>query len=528
MTAPAPDAPAPLADQLQRATQQAALDAPALTLEAAFLFAGIARTRRVAEPAAAASLEREARRRLYDYLRDELIYFLQKLLSADYVSPAWLPPAREFHRRAAHMLREFGVFNSRAPAIDFSRHCIVERWYDSLGGAHRPLSARQVYDYFAIVRNRLYTLSDEQPYAFSDATRIVQRLLDDASDKLSFNEIYEAEQNLRNALLGAIAAQLFTLAESRLQGFAALAVIELSQTFTAALHKEFEAQYRELARLREAERNKALKERGELDRELRDAARQHRKSLQSALPADDPRVEFQVWYEPYLSSRLGGDYYRAIRLSEHEYFLLIADISGHGVSAALYIPILRIALDRRANLLRKPDRLFEEVNDEIYGKLGESFVTAIAIHADFKSRRLTYCNAGHPKAFLVQRGDPRRIRVRFLRQNSKVLGVFQNAEFRRDRIRLEDNSRLVLYTDGLTETMNPTADMLGERGLLDLFKGTTEKPGAETIEHVKRALELFRNGARNEDDRTLLIADLFQLDERETLRPSPQAATAPR
>jgi serine phosphatase RsbU (regulator of sigma subunit) len=527
MTAPAPDAPAPLAEQLQSAFRQAALAAPALTLEAAFLFAGIARTMRAARPEAAVPLEREARRRLFDYLRDELIYFLQKLLSADYVSPTWLPPAREFHRRAAHMLREFGVFNSRSPVLDFSRHCIVERWYGSLGGAHRPLSARQVYDYFAIVRNRLYTLSDEQPFAFSDATRIVRRLLDDATDKLSFNEIYESEQKLRNAILGSIVTHLFNADEAELQGFAALAVIELSQTFTAALHQEFEAQYSELARLREAERNKALKERSELDRELRDAARQHRKSLQSALPADDPRVEFQVWYEPYLSSRLGGDYYRAIRLSENEYFLLIADISGHGVSAALYIPILRIALDRRANLLRKPDRLFAEVNEEIYGKLGESFVTAIAIHADFKSRRISYCNAGHPKAFLVQRGDPPRIRVRFLRQNSKVLGVFQNAEFRRDRIQLEDNARLVLYTDGLTETMNPSADMLGERGLLDLFKGTTEKPGVETIEHVKRALELFRNGARNEDDRTLLIADLFELDEREALRPRPQVAAAP-
>lgn len=147
------------------------------------------------------------------------------------------------------------------------------------------------------------------------------------------------------------------------------------------------------------------------------------------------------------------------------------------------------------------------MNDDLYGQLRDNFVTAIHAVVDLKRGEVDYCNAGHPKGFIAALGSPGE-RVRFLRPNSKVLGCFPRVEFRRDVVELYAASRLALYTDGISEAMDMDYNMLGERGLLELFEGTLHWGTRRTLDHVRDSLNEFKGRRKTEDDRSLLITDI--------------------
>ncbi|MBX7057743.1 MAG: serine/threonine-protein phosphatase [Leptospirales bacterium] len=454
------------------------------------------------------------RQQLFQLLRADLIYFFQKALTRDYESPVVKGPPGQFRRVAITALKELGAFVFRAAGRNFSQMSLTENWYWRLSGGQKLMSMHTATDYFALLRHRLYSLAEDSPPAFRGAGDLSARLLSDESERPALADFYRAERLLLE-LLEAEAMQTSELKNERERALALRILRQSSEEFLQALHTEFASGAASLLGEQRVRVQRAEERSKALDGELRAAARIHRKNLQRELPSDDPRLQFALWYQPHGETDLSGDFYLVERLDRDEYAIVIADIAGHGLSGAIHLSALRAALEHRRGLLHRPEKLLHSLNRDLFGRLNDAFVTALALHMNLKDRRLRYCNAGHPKGFMVLRREDR-TPVRFLRPNGRVLGAFAGSEYRHDDLWLEDRVRLVLYTDGLSESMAPGGDMLGERGLLGLFRGTTEMAPAAAMEQVRTELRLYQAGAPAEDDCTLLVADFQSLDKSAT------------
>ena len=441
---------------------------------------------------------------LYDFLREDLVDFLQKVLVGREL-PAGFPDLRPIHREVLRILREMGIYAFYPQGKDFSQTTIVERWYGWLFEENQTAPEHAAH-YFTIYRNRLYGLSSSSPYGFGDLSRLVRRFIaqKEVAFSLSLEQVYRSELKLREEILFALLRRFSP--RSRLDYLVAKEmIVDRSEHFISVLHREVESYFKRLLRVQGRQHRRTVEQKTSMEREVANAARLHRKQLQTDLPDGDARVQFAIAYQPFMT--LSGDFYRISRISDDEYALLLCDIAGHGLGAAMYLNTVKHSFDRFVRYHHRPDRLMERMNEDLYGKLDDNFVTAISVYVHLGKRRIEYCNAGHPKGFLVYLHDQRQ-KIRFLRQNGRVLGVFREGGFRTDRLDLHERNRLIIYTDGLTETMNESDEMLGERGLLDLFDGTTTRPIQETIDTVQSGLRTFQGREPVADDRTLILCDL--------------------
>lgn len=442
------------------------------------------------------------RENLYDYLREDLVDFLQKILSGKFQRDDF-PDLQPLHRAIIKILKELGVYVFYPAGKDFERTTILERWYVGLNRLH-PLTLRKVINYFELYTTRLYSLLDEAPVGYEDLRIVVQRMLASEHYDIPFNEIYEADIALREEIQFSLLRSIS--AERRLEYLVQKEIIAgLSNSFITILHEEYSVNYRQLLEEHRSRADALEQERDNLTSEVKIAGYMAQKQFQQKLPDGDPRIEFSLWYEPFMG--VGGDYYRVMQLDKDEYAILIADIAGHGLGAAMYVNTLRVTFEDKSHYLHRPARMLKRMNEELYGKLGDNFVTAIYVYLNLKKGELRYCNAGHPKGFFYGRNENRR-HVRFLRPNSKIIGVFQNIEFREARLPFSGSWRLVLYTDGIPETVNPRMEMLGERGLSLRMVDTDRLSAVETVDVIKGGVNEYRAGAPVEDDRTLLVTDL--------------------
>ena len=147
------------------------------------------------------------------------------------------------------------------------------------------------------------------------------------------------------------------------------------------------------------------------------------------------------------------------------------------------------------------------MNESITGRIDDNFITGLSVAIDLKKRRLTYSNAGHPMGLLYSL-EPVARRTRYLRPNSRILGIFPRQKFREFTVPLPDRCRLVLYTDGMTETFDASGAMFGERKFLKIFRELRDTDLNGAVTEVERLLKQFRGHDRGEDDRSMVLADI--------------------
>lgn len=444
------------------------------------------------------------RRELHDFLKNDLIYFLQKSLSRkNFISDKFTDTAM-IHRVFVGMLKEFRASSLFPAGKDFSEPSIPEKWYHELARGS-DLTERKIINYLNIYRHQIYALLDEVSDEYQDLRPLARNLFLSPDYEISFEEAYNAEIILREEIQ-------FTLLRNfsrhhRLEYLVGKEIVtQITDRFIHILHEEMQNHMASLLERQKTLTSQILVEKGSLDTEIRDAGRQHSRQIQQEIPNEDPRIQFRVAYDPL--RMVGGDFYRIIRVDERTFALFLADIAGHGIGAALYLNTLKNVFEDNIKYVESPARLMKHLNERLCGRIGDNFVTALSVVVDLKKRRLTYCNAGHPKGFLYALA-PLAPRSRFLRPNSKVIGIFPRQKFRDSEVPLLERCRLVLYTDGLTETFNETGVMLGERRFMNLFRDTRELDLEKTLARVEDALREFRGAGRVEDDRSMILADIL-------------------
>ena len=208
-------------------------------------------------------------------------------------------------------------------------------------------------------------------------------------------------------------------------------------------------------------------------------------------------------FEP--ADDVGGDYYDVIPLSDGRYLLCVADVSGHGVPAAMAATLLKAFVSEAAKKSSSPAEIMTDVNQRYceYVMMGH-FATMALLVVDPKRRQLTYANAGHEFPFLQVGGDtPVRLDVGDL-----ILGVEDDTHYDEETIPLGDSARLVIVSDGVTEAFDPGEEQYGTERIEDLLNSVQSGNARELVESFESSIEAFRKGRKAFDDTTLLVAQL--------------------
>jgi phosphoserine phosphatase RsbU/P len=188
----------------------------------------------------------------------------------------------------------------------------------------------------------------------------------------------------------------------------------------------------------------------------------------SILPHEIPKIkglEIVARYIPM--SSVAGDFYDFIIMDEKHVGVLIADVSGHGLPAALIASMLKVALAAQSSHASDPVRVLAGLNQALCGKFKHHFVTAAYVFVDMEKKSMSYAGAGHPPLLLWRASTGKASEVL---QNGLLLGLFPEAIFSSVDVPVDPGDKLLLYTDGILETESPSEQEFG----VDLFKGFLE------------------------------------------------------
>jgi len=243
---------------------------------------------------------------------------------------------------------------------------------------------------------------------------------------------------------------------------------------------------------------------------LRDELDLARSIQESILPDAPPRVpglDVAVHYRPMMA--VAGDYYDFRRLDDDRLGVLVADVSGHGIPAALIASMLRVAFAAQVRHLGDPAALLEGINTSLYGTFDRQFVTAVYCVADRRAGTLTCAGAAHPP-LLVRRaaGGP----VEALPSSGLMLGMFPEVNAGNLTVPLAPGDRVVACTDGFAECADTRGELYGEERLEAFLAADPSPDAAGFAAGLVADLERWRGiGTTREtfdDDLTMVVVDV--------------------
>ncbi|HUR42307.1 MAG TPA: CHASE2 domain-containing protein [Verrucomicrobiae bacterium] len=260
-------------------------------------------------------------------------------------------------------------------------------------------------------------------------------------------------------------------------------------------------QRRELARRLADERESAARLAGELE-----TARRVQMGMLPDSPgvlAGDARVDLKAFMEPARS--VGGDLYDFFMLDSRTLFVMIGDVSGKGMGAAMFMALIKSLC--RSAVLRHPkalDQALAQAEDEIRRENPESlFVTLMVLCLDLDSGELTYCNAGHDPLYGLRPGQA--VARRIDHGGRPPLCVLDDYPYPLGRDRLAPGEQLVLITDGITEANNGRGQLYGHARLEAVFAARGDADPSTVVESVRRDVAAFVDGAEQADDLAVLV-----------------------
>ncbi len=250
---------------------------------------------------------------------------------------------------------------------------------------------------------------------------------------------------------------------------------------------------------------KDSEERQRIETELDVANRIQADMLPCIFPAFPERPEFDIYAVMNPAKEVGGDFYDFFMVDEQHLAVVIADVSGKGIPAALFMVIGKTLIKDHT----KPDislgAVFSEVNDLLCDANSEGlFITAFEGVLDLVTGEFHFVNAGHEIPFIAREGEdyePYRIKPGF------VLAGMENMKYQAGSIQLAPGDKIFQYTDGVTEAMNGKEELYGMERLGSVLRMNTAKKPEELLAAVKADVDVFAGGAPQFDDITMLCVE---------------------
>ncbi|MFL6261537.1 MAG: PP2C family protein-serine/threonine phosphatase [Thermoanaerobaculia bacterium] len=244
-----------------------------------------------------------------------------------------------------------------------------------------------------------------------------------------------------------------------------------------------------------------------------------RRIQRSILPEEAPRIAGLDLAARYISAtEVAGDFYDFLPGEGRRTGVLIADVSGHGVPAALVASMLKVAAAAEIPHAASPARVLSEMNQIFHGKLRNQFITAFYVFFDLEAGRLTWSGAGHPPA-LLWRGIAGTVEE--LAPGGPVMGRLRRAVYGEESLPLEPGDRLLLFTDGIPEALSPAGEPFGDERLQALLAAQSAGSAEQIAEALlARVAEWTGRSASFDDDLTFVVAGVTALTAESRSSPS--------
>ena len=241
-----------------------------------------------------------------------------------------------------------------------------------------------------------------------------------------------------------------------------------------------------------------------IDKELEIARRIQSSTLPRSVPTL-PGLEIVARYVPM--SAVAGDFYDFLCVDEKRVGILVADVTGHGVPAALIASMLKVAFAGQAAHAQDPARVLSGLNRSLCGKFDAHFVTAAYLFVDLEKSLLHYSAAAHPPLMLASGPAGN---VREIEENGLMLGMFPEATYTAVEICVGRGDRCLLYTDGILESKNAAHEEFGKSRCKQFLVTHREIPAvrfANTLLENVAGFSGYSSSRAQGDDITLLVLD---------------------
>ena len=228
------------------------------------------------------------------------------------------------------------------------------------------------------------------------------------------------------------------------------------------------------------------------------------KDVQSSLlPAHSPEIEgYDIAGNCIPTFEIGGDYYDYIKLDENHLAIVIADVSGDGIPAALIMSAFRALLNSQIKTNNNPSEIMSVLNQQIPIVCRKrDFITVLYAKLNFKEHTCSYTNCGHNSPLLFRSNG----KMELLDQGGAALNILEDANFDSDFVKLEPGDQIIFYTDGVTEIFDKDANEYGFERLKKVILDSKNKSASEIIDAVVESARNFSNTKIFRDDFTLIV-----------------------
>lgn len=244
---------------------------------------------------------------------------------------------------------------------------------------------------------------------------------------------------------------------------------------------------------------KATKENERVGTELKLAKSIQESALTNEFPDCD---EYSIFASMNPAKEVGGDFYDFYLIDENHLVLTIADVSGKGVPAALFMMITKVLLSSATINYKTPSEILTSINDQISKKnTTNMFITIWLGILDLRTGKLVYSNAGHEDPVIYRKGADFKIEKT---THGIVVGAFENYKYKDNEITLKKGDKIFLYTDGVPEATNNKNEMFGLDRMVNSLNNNFDKDMESLLKNVKKDVDEFVDGAVQFDDLTML------------------------
>jgi phosphoserine phosphatase RsbU/P len=272
------------------------------------------------------------------------------------------------------------------------------------------------------------------------------------------------------------------------------------------LARAFDRMSGDLAKyLKELAETISAKER--IQSELEIATEIQNSMLPRIFPAFPERKEFDIRAIMEPSKEIGGDMYDFFFVKKDKLYFLISDISGKGIPAALYMVITKTLLKNQALQGLSPDKILANVNNILFPDNEKCmFATAFCGIIDINTGEIEFSNAGHNYPIITRAsGACERLGIR----PDYPIGIYPNTIYELKKTSLKPGDTLFMYTDGVTEAMNASAELFGEERLIAMLAGMKDEKAFSVIKKVRAGIFEFVENMPQSDDITILVLKYF-------------------
>ena len=228
----------------------------------------------------------------------------------------------------------------------------------------------------------------------------------------------------------------------------------------------------------------------------------------SILPASVPELEnLRIAASYYPMTSVAGDFYQFVPSNKNHLGILVADVSGHGVPAALISSMIKVAMQSVAVHAHDPAHVLGGLNRILWSEAHGQFASAAYVWIDTENRKAVYSAAGHPPLLCWRN---KRAEMQRIESNGMLFGVEPDSEYPVCSVPFEPSDRFLLYTDGVTETENAAGEEFGYQQLERVVRDNRLQPASELSRQVLSELQRWRPAAVNQqDDTTLIVVDVL-------------------